>query len=88
MLGHVTSLFLGAMGYAQDLHCGDRTQLILKLMQDYREVPIVEMVDRMGNLVEVTASESGSWTLLIHAPDGRVCVLQTGTGFQELNQAG
>ena len=37
-----------------------------------------------GGVVEVLASENGSWTLLVTMPDGHSCVIAVGENWEAL----
>lgn len=89
MKGLIAALLASASpAFAQDMHCGDRSTLILYLMQEFQEVPTVEMIDKNGAKVEITTSEIGTWTLILHTPDGRVCPMVHGSGFETLGELG
>jgi hypothetical protein len=62
--------------------CGERSQVIAELDQQYREKPMaVGQVD--GNaVVEILVSESGTWTILATGTDGQSCIVSAGEGFE------
>lgn len=62
--------------------CGDREQVVSELRQTFSEAPMaVGQVD--GNaVVEIFASEEGSWTILATGTDGVSCILSAGEGFE------
>ena len=62
--------------------CGDRDQVVADLQQIYREAPMaVGQVD--GNaVVEIFASDNGSWTILATGTDGVSCIISAGEGFE------
>ena len=62
--------------------CGDREQVVSELRQTFSEAPMaVGQVD--GNaVVEIFASEEGSWTILATGTDGVSCIISAGEGFE------
>lgn len=62
--------------------CGDREQVVAELRQTFSEAPMaVGQVD--GNaVVEIFASDQGSWTILATGTDGVSCIISAGEGFE------
>ncbi len=62
--------------------CGDREQVVAELNQTFSEAPMaVGQVD--GNaVVEIFASDEGSWTILATGTDGVSCIISAGEGFE------
>lgn len=62
--------------------CGERSQVIAELDQQFREKPMaVGQVD--GNaVVEILVSEAGTWTILATGTDGQSCIVSAGEGFE------
>ncbi len=62
--------------------CGDRERLVGELQQHFNEeVTAVGLVDQNA-MVEIFASESGSWTIIATGTDGVSCILSAGEGFE------
>lgn len=62
--------------------CGDRDAVLSELKQQFDERPLaVGQVD--GNaVIEILASDSGSWTILATGTDGMSCIVSAGEGFE------
>lgn len=65
--------------------CGPRNIVVEQLGRDYAEVPVNRGVTSEGALLELLASPSGSWTLLISLPNGRSCLAAAGESWEELD---
>lgn len=66
--------------------CGNRTQMVNALSQEYSEQPAFEALTSDGKLMEVLTSEKGTWTVLLTSPVGRTCVVAAGTSWDTLRQ--
>lgn len=64
--------------------CGDRTGLIRALSDRYHEAPTSMGLSSDGSVIEVLASETGSWTILMTRPDGLTCMMASGEGWEIL----
>ena len=62
--------------------CLDRDAVVRDLKEKYGEVRVAVGVSRTGALLEVFASRSGSWTVLLTAPNGPACVAATGMSWE------
>lgn len=62
--------------------CQEREELIEKLERKYHERRVAFGVTRLGALLEVFASASGTWTIIITRGGGLTCVADTGHGFR------
>jgi len=58
--------------------CGPREPLLRELAKTYGETPTGNGLTREGALLEVLASERGTWTVMLSSPDGRACILAAG----------
>lgn len=66
---------------SQTLTCAPREQ-VLRLLIDQRS----ERRQASGHLpqgaqMELFSADSGAWTIIVHLPDGRSCLLAHGDGF-------
>ena len=52
------------------------------LIDQRGEVRLATGEAAQGASIELFASESGTWTLLLNLPDGRSCLLANGEGFR------
>jgi len=66
--------------------CGDRTSLLKQLAGNYKESPASMGLAANGSVVEVTKSETGSWTILLTSPNGVTCVMAAGENWENLKQ--
>ncbi|SPH23508.1 hypothetical protein DEA8626_02572 [Defluviimonas aquaemixtae] len=83
------ALVLGAAALAPPSHaqqilpCFERGHLIEKLAGGYGERQTGAGLSGPQQLVELwSSSETGSFTIVLTQPDGRSCVLATGTSWQ------
>lgn len=68
------------------LQCGPRAQVMEVLATKYRESRRGIGMAGASGVVEVFASsDTGSWTVTVSLPDGRTCLLASGTGWETLN---
>jgi hypothetical protein len=67
---------------AQQL-CGDRAQTAEHLQKAYGEVKIADGISGAGaGVMELYASDTGSWTLLVNTPGGLACLISVGSEWQ------
>ncbi len=64
--------------------CGDREKFLVKLEESFAERPIAMGLTNKGAVLEVFASQHGSWTFLITMPDGMTCVVASGQSWESL----
>lgn len=77
-------LFGPGDAHGQTASCGDREAMLLILAERFDEAPRAIGLDRTGRVMEIVAAESGSWTILVTAPNGRSCLVASGTAFSIL----
>lgn len=62
--------------------CGERERLVGELEQHFNEeITAVGLVDQNA-MVEIFASEGGSWTIIATGTDGLSCILSAGEGWE------
>ncbi|HYF55333.1 MAG TPA: hypothetical protein VEA41_13840 [Salinarimonas sp.] len=61
--------------------CNHRPAIIKKWAEKFEEVPVAAGLNDRGNVMEVLASPSGTWTLLETQPNGLSCLAGTGYGW-------
>lgn len=66
--------------------CGLRPKVIKRLAEGYGESRQSMGLGANNSLVEVFASEGGSWTITVTAPNGITCLLASGQAFEPLNE--
>ncbi len=64
--------------------CGERASFMNKLKETFAERPIAMGLTDKGAVLEVFASQKGSWTFLITMPTGLTCVVASGQGWETL----
>lgn len=83
-----TALILGSIltvpaALAQPV-CGSHNTVTDNLKNAYAEAPISMGVTTSGGIIEVFASEEGSWTLVITQPNGVSCLIAVGQDWENL----
>jgi len=66
---------------AQTLPCAPRERVLAFVIDQRGETRLAAGEAARGASVELYASDSGSWTLLLNLPDGRACLLANGENF-------
>lgn len=70
---------------AQAATCAPRDAIIERLKIGYGEGPAGFGIQSSGQLIEIWAAPgTGTWTVLMSRPDGKTCVVATGTDWQHL----
>jgi hypothetical protein len=67
---------------AQPSTCGAREAVLERLSSRYEEQPVSLGVTATGSLLEVLASPSGSWTIIVTIPNGPTCLVSSGEGWR------
>jgi len=67
---------------AQAPQCGAREALLDRLSSKYEEEPVGIGVTATGSLLEVLASPSGTWTIIVTVPGGPTCLVSAGEGWR------
>ena len=70
-----------------DPQCARRDQVVATLADRYGESRQAIGLAANATVMEIYASDSGSWTITITMPDGMVCLLASGGYFETLQQA-
>lgn len=87
-LGIAAMAFAAAQARAQTLspaaplQCGARAELVALLWGRYAETPRAMGLVAQDRMMELFASDSGSWTLLVTTAEGLACLLASGQSFQ------
>jgi hypothetical protein len=64
--------------------CGDRGDVATKLQQGYAEKPISMGLANNGSVIEVFASNSGTFTIVVTTPTGQSCLVAAGENWEDL----
>jgi len=67
---------------AQTLPCGARDRVLSLVLDQLGERRLATGAAQRGARVDLFAGEGGSWTLILHLPDGRACLLAHGSEFE------
>lgn len=78
LVGAVTAQSAAAMN-----HCGVRADVVSALNDKYSESHVATGLQSEDGLLEIWAVEGGSWTILLTRPDGKTCVMASGTHWLE-----
>ena len=76
------ALGAGATAASAEMLCGERDQIIDELKGTWKEDRTASGLSNNGGVLEVYASEAGTWTLLLTMPDGPTCMIGAGEYFQ------
>ena len=64
--------------------CSERGKFIERLATRYHEAPVAMGLAANGSVVEVLASDSGTWTIIVTTPAGRSCVVASGEAWGDV----
>lgn len=67
---------------AQGMPCAPRERMLEIVIDRLGEVRQATGTAGRGATVELFAGPEGSWTILLHLPDGRTCLMANGTNFE------
>ncbi|GLQ34516.1 hypothetical protein GCM10007939_07990 [Amylibacter marinus] len=72
---------------AQQVRCAERGEVIANLAKKYGETRQNIGLGRNNGIIETYASEeTGTWTILITAPNGQSCLIAAGDHYENLNE--
>ncbi len=64
--------------------CGDRPDILKKLDTRYSEAPVSMGLTSAGAVLEVLASDKGTWTIVVSLPSGMSCMIAAGEYWEDL----
>ena len=64
--------------------CAVRDQMLAQFAEKYSESPVALGLDADGRLVVVLASDRGTWSIMLTAPDGQSCIVATGENWRAI----
>ncbi len=64
--------------------CGERRAVVANLEKTYSEAPVSIGLASNGAVIEVLASPSGTFTIILTRPNGLTCVMATGESWEDL----
>ena len=77
-------MFFAASPAMAQTVCSTRAEFIDRFAHRYAENPVAMGLASNGGVVEVLASEKGTWTLLVTMPNGVSCVIAAGESWEAL----
>lgn len=80
----LAAIFAGTQATAQT--CAPHAALLQWLAIEHQESRQVIALSNAGEIVEMFASEDGSWTLVVTAPGGPTCLVAAGQAFQYVDE--
>ncbi len=72
-----------SLAHAQPM-CGERRAVVANLEKTYSEAPVSIGLASNGAVIEVLASPSGSFTIILTQPNGLSCVMASGENWENL----
>jgi len=64
--------------------CGDHSDVVSKLKKGHSEDPVSMGLGSNGAVIEVFASPSGTFTIVMTLPNGISCLMMAGESWQDL----
>ncbi len=80
--GLAAMIFATQAAHAQT--CAPRDEIVAQLASQYRESRQSIGIAANNAVIEVFASETGTWTLLATMPSGQACMIASGESFETL----
>jgi len=83
----VVLMVLSAPAHSQVM-CADRKTVVAGLEKRYSEEPVSIGLASNGSVLEILASPTGTWTIIITRPDGVSCVMAAGDSWEDVPKKG
>jgi hypothetical protein len=82
-LAALVTLGVAASGFSASAQsqCGPRQDLVKNLGDKFKESPIGRGLTQPGQVLEIFASQSGSWTMVVTTPNGTSCLIAAGENW-------
>ena len=64
--------------------CGERSAVVGSLEKTYSETPISMSLASNGAVIEILASPSGTFAIILTQPNGLTCVMAAGENWEDL----
>lgn len=68
----------------QQMPCAERSALVGELKEKYKEASQGVGMTGNGAVMELMTSEAGSWSLVVTMPNGKSCLIATGSGWEQV----
>ena len=78
-------LFMATPAYSQIQNCGPRDMVVERLEGEYKERRRSIGLTSNNALIETFASDDGSWTIIITAPNGISCLAANGSFYEAVD---
>ena len=81
------ALYVGTLmdaAYSQQQQCTSHEKMIELLSKRFLEVPKVVGLVGKKRVMEMYASKTGTWTILITNPEGYTCILAAGQSYEDV----
>ncbi len=62
--------------------CSDRPTVLSQLAKKYHEAPVNMGLTNSGAVLEILASDGGTWTILVTTPQGHTCMVAAGEHWE------
>lgn len=85
LIAALALMAIAVLGLSRPAHaaqCGDRAVMVIALYDQLGQTPRAMGLEDRGGMVELFASDAGTWTLIASGPDGMACVVATGVNFR------
>lgn len=76
----------GLSSASAQVPCSPREQLVTTLTKQFKETPVGIGLAQPGQVLEVFASPSGSWSMVMTMPNGTSCLIAAGENWEMINQ--
>ena len=76
--------FSGPAMAQQQMACAERNALVGELKEKYKEASQGLGMTGNGAVMELMTSEGGSWSLVVTMPNGKSCLIATGSGWEQV----
>lgn len=84
MLGLSAAVTPAAAADGRPLICGLRAEIAASLAAKFSERPVSVGLNVDGGMLEVFASKSGTFTVLLTDPTGHACVMTAGNNWESM----
>lgn len=88
-LGIAAMVFAASQTHAQNVpvQCAARADVVQVLASRYGETRRSIGLAPGNQLMEIYASDTGTWSLTVSTPDGRTCLVASGSDFETVSDA-
>ena len=81
-----STLIAGTAPAQAGLRCGPRAEVLEMLHERYDETRRGVGISGPTQVLEVYASEAGTWTVTVTDPEGRMCLVASGRSWEDLRE--